>query len=648
MSKVQQIDKALGRYYKNLGVDNYFNEDGIGKFQAWCDDNGFDDEGVNDEFNENPSDCTIIDFDENFPLRNKTNDETETAQQIINIIQQCYNDASAFSSKFTKIFPQMSKNFFDIDSTKDIEEVKQIYSNQCAAIFDTQMLYDRDILKLIAVGLKHDISYLQHLADMYSRDRILYDIQNKIYKNKKVGQYPPLSENIWSAQGNSKFFDSIRNTNNKQHAISTLSAITSFYKRLVPKLLLNESTRIQDLIAPTAKYITSAVLWISRLAQNNIDTVDGNNCPFQIDVCIGYKKVIGSNIYVGATIYDQQEEQKEKEPSFFDCIGNIEDKLKKNNLYYYTQIVDESKQKFGIGSSQRVFQKVFDRYQRGLKRDNYPHKRRFVVFIDRRYVGTGKPDTITMFEPPYNCKCVPDECESMWYLSASRSCIIPNMEYNGDVLDAVNAVSYKIIEQIKNQDLKNGHKKENVKYSVTFVAVTEKKVMNNGLCFMLVVQVDRRYYKINVLRTNEPIKYVLEGKCERDNEFKECDLVNLTTKQKLTQQNIKSNDHCKGGLLTLSFHVIQQDEIKIYLYINGQMCRFMPEDIQYILAKFFDPNYDSGRNSGWTECNEVKTLVRTMKEKGKICDVEFDAFYKKYKSDIKNIKQKNDDFLTLK
>eukprot|EP01084_Bolivina_argentea_P314185 544180_1 len=640
MSKVQQIDKALGRYYQTLGADSYFNEDGIGIFQAWCDDNGFDDDAVNDEFNENPSECSIIDFDENFPLQNDTTDETKRAQQIIKIIQQCYNDPNAFTNKLTKIFPPISNTFFDIDEIKDIDQVEQIYSNECAALF--KIFYnDRDILKLIAVGRKHNISYLQHLTDTYSRDRILYDIQNKIYKNKKVGQYPPLSENIWSAQGNSKFFDSIRNTNNKQHAISTLSAITSFYKRLVPKLLLNESTRIQDLIAPTAKYITNAVLWVSRLAHNN--------CPFEVDICIGYRKVVFNNIFVGndlRNIYDNDE-------GFFDCIGNVEQKLKKNNINYCRQIIDayESKEKDAVC----VFQKLFAKFKRDLKIDNYPYKRRFVVFIDRRQVDT---DTMTMFEAPDNCKCIPDQCVSLWYLSASRTCIIPNLEYIGDVLHAVNAVSHKIIEKIQNKErnLKNGLKKANFEYGLSLAAVKEKKVVNNGLRFVLVVQVnDGSYYKINVLRTNEPIKYVLEGECERDNEFKESDEMfnvtdqtQLTMKQKLMNQNIKSNDHCKGGLLTLSFHVIQQDEIKIYLYINGQMCRFMPEDIQYILAKFFDPNYDSGRNSGWTECNEVKTLVRTMKEKGKICDVEFDAFYKKYKSDIKNIKQKNDDFLTLK
>ena len=42
---VEEIDKVLGAYYKHFGKE-YFNDDGIGKFQFYVDDNGFDNDDL--------------------------------------------------------------------------------------------------------------------------------------------------------------------------------------------------------------------------------------------------------------------------------------------------------------------------------------------------------------------------------------------------------------------------------------------------------------------------------------------------------------------------------------------------------------------------------------------------------------------------
>merc|ERR1712130_381260 len=60
------------------------------------------------------------------------------------------------------------------------------------------------------------------------------------------------------------------------------------------------------------------------------------------------------------------------------------------------------------------------------------------------------------------------------------------------------------------------------------------------------------------------------------------------TMKKLKNANIGSYSHCKGGLLTFSFIVKSEDTIKCYLYWNGQMTRFMPENIKFIFSNIFN------------------------------------------------------------
>ena len=35
-----QIDAGLGRYYAKRKVDDYFDKDGVGRFKAFCNENG--------------------------------------------------------------------------------------------------------------------------------------------------------------------------------------------------------------------------------------------------------------------------------------------------------------------------------------------------------------------------------------------------------------------------------------------------------------------------------------------------------------------------------------------------------------------------------------------------------------------------------
>jgi len=116
-------------------------------------------------------------------------------------------------------------------------------------------------------------------------------------------------------------------------------------------------------------------------------------------------------------------------------------------------------------------------------------------------------------------------------------------------------------------------------------------------------------------------------------------------REKMTKSIITSQCPCQGGRMTLSFHVESVDEIRCYLFLNGQSLRFMPEDIILVLPIFFDPKVAIGAtvpNEKWKESKEAKELIELMKPK--LRDVHFSAFLKKntsfpgWRNNLPNVK----------
>eukprot|EP01084_Bolivina_argentea_P107932 192919_1 len=150
-----------------------------------------------------------------------------------------------------------------------------------------------------------------------------------------------------------------------------------------------------------------------------------------------------------------------------------------------------------------------------------------------------KKDTIYVYTPPTNCVNIPRDVCGLWFISASRTSLLPDMKYgNGE------------------QALK--------------------------------------------------------------------DVINLNaTREELLKSNIDSGSHCKAGLLTISFHVKSKDEVKMYLYFNGQMIRFMPKDIKIILPLLFNMEY--GDNNGFIKnTEEVNPIIKNISKV--IKDEYFNAF----------------------
>merc|ERR1740123_3043702 len=101
-------------------------------------------------------------------------------------------------------------------------------------------------------------------------------------------------------------------------------------------------------------------------------------------------------------------------------------------------------------------------------------------------------------------------------------------------------------------------------------------------------------------------------------------------KKKLLNEAVNSLSKCNGAIMTFSFHVAAENEIRCYCYMNGQVIRFMPEDILLLLPVYFDDDF--GSNAKWKDsegkgCKEAMDVVARMEKSLK--DVKFDAFLKK-------------------
>merc|ERR1712154_77209 len=415
------------------------------------------------------------------------------------------------------------------------------------------MKADQSIIKLLCVGHKLNEPYLQFLADMYSRDRLKSDSS--------------LQPADWALKNKHCIELKAMKTESGKPFTETVSAVGSFFHRIVPKLMLNTQTEIIDDIEQTAKYITASVDFVSTIAKQ-----PQLSCPFQAEFVIAFDKAQDCSQPASQGVEpdddddDDEEFENDEKTSFglefFDCFGNIKDRVRSEKLPLTADVIDDHEEKGNNVRTARMFMAPYTKFknteiQKKYKNKNefnaYPRKHRFVSLIDRRKKtesnGTVGQDEILFFEPPNNCNTFPEDAHvPLWYFDSTRTCIIPN-------------IGYEHGKHLKNID---------------------KKAADN----------------------------------------------NLEGQKKALNEPITSQTPCKGAILILSFHVESDNEIRAYLYLNGQITRFLPMDIIDILPRFFDPTYK--KNKDFAKSKLAQDLVDRMMPKLK--DIKFEAFYQEYKN----------------
>eukprot|EP01083_Nonionella_stella_P152364 488298_1 len=87
-----KIDDALEKYYIAMGRTDYKNEDGTGKFYEWMEENGYDDEDIEEQLNEDYD----LDYDDpDFPLSDDIKDDSDRIKAIRDIVRNIVNGQAA-------------------------------------------------------------------------------------------------------------------------------------------------------------------------------------------------------------------------------------------------------------------------------------------------------------------------------------------------------------------------------------------------------------------------------------------------------------------------------------------------------------------------------------------------------------------------
>eukprot|EP01084_Bolivina_argentea_P030064 55749_1 len=129
---IDKIDKALKVYYKQCGTKNYYNSNGDGIFKVFCNDNGFEDDDVKEELEANTGDdCTLTDFDDDFPF-DKTFAKTfanndDKGNEILRILKHIAEYGS-YSSQQSQETPGFDISICANVTQKDIDEAVIKYS----------------------------------------------------------------------------------------------------------------------------------------------------------------------------------------------------------------------------------------------------------------------------------------------------------------------------------------------------------------------------------------------------------------------------------------------------------------------------------------------------------------------------------------
>ena len=86
-----KIDDALGRYYKELGNENYYNSEGEGKFMHFVRKYEYDEAEISDELADgNLEDCSYLEFDDEFPFEYEINTKEEEQEKMFDILKKAY------------------------------------------------------------------------------------------------------------------------------------------------------------------------------------------------------------------------------------------------------------------------------------------------------------------------------------------------------------------------------------------------------------------------------------------------------------------------------------------------------------------------------------------------------------------------------
>merc|ERR1712228_260419 len=330
---------------------------------------------------------------------------------------------------------------------------------------------------------------------------------------------------------------------------------------------------ITDSLAEISRYIASTIAFVQSTAIGYNENIQKLACPFQFDIVFALKGVKKNP--------NKQENDDDDDVDDDDDEQNDDDKKKQdddkqeNDEFY--DVFGDLKKKITSNGLKHIFQEISDEI---LK--NEADYKRYAEVKGARFV---KQPFIDEFSKKYDNKT------QETYPSRYRFCAV--------------------VDRRKPDKNKNILAKDEL---LLFAPSKYEKFPNE--------EQDPLFY-FNASRTCI-IPEQAQDDNERDkdknkdkDEDEEADQI-----EKDVFAAITTLSQCKGAALTLSFHVESEDEIRCYLFLNGQGIRFFPEDIKLLLPQFFDSEYLD--NATFANSEEAESLIDEMNKT--LSDLRFEAF----------------------
>eukprot|EP01084_Bolivina_argentea_P084419 152672_1 len=428
MSLINKIDQALDEYYKQLKRNDYRNDDGIGKFHQYVEDNGFDSDAIKEELHDEES--ILVDFDKDFPCMKAMKNESEKKKEILSILQKAAAGQAIGMSLDVGICSGMTEKEFNEGVAKYTSQMSRISYEESQS---TELKY------FMALGVKCGFPFITYVVDSYTNDKA-----ELFFKNGNATMKP----NEWAAQN--KFMKALKTSKETMHE-RLLKAMQEYSHRLISRLELNPMYVINDKVEQIVKYLTSTSLFINKL----VDSLESNT-SFQIDLVVAVK---GASRNVKTGDDDEKYDEKKQNPNT-KSIGDVAKKLKEFPLIYTNGDIEETKsvdELCGILSQRYDDFKVVLSAQKDKRFDSktYPKNRRFSIFVDRRREN----DQIIYFQPPHNCNTMETDHIPEIGVEFVEQCVIPEKHsqntYTYNNITASDAVNGELITFMFNVEQKN-------------------------------------------------------------------------------------------------------------------------------------------------------------------------------------------------
>eukprot|EP01084_Bolivina_argentea_P292504 502867_1 len=428
-TKVEQICAAIGRYY--LSLDKEYN----GQFSSFCDENALDDDTLQEELQQTPEDCLLVDFDEEFPFE-KPLDENDQAKIIFDLIVKCWEDPQCkFIPKNMDISTMITKGLFQYDQ-KELDDMAAVVKSTCP----TYKIQDECSLTFLLIERKKHFPLLRYMMDAYQIARI----KNGINVEKR--EFTELKKNEWlKKQEVTKLLEKIPvKDNDAAHMLSAAMALLN--KRVCKLMLFSPEIVINESLELTVKYIRSAINEIGRQLKQKSTT------PFQLDFVLVTETTKKSKQMENKDNNDEDEDEdddddekvgdKQGQKNEITSFGNIEDKLKNSKWAFVKQTIknkDFFYDPYCLRETMKVLLQEFIKISKNEYNgtDNYLKQKRLIFVLDRRNQALDESSPIYLSSSP-ETNIIPKDGIYEWHFDATQMHISPQIgalfDCNGSLL----------------------------------------------------------------------------------------------------------------------------------------------------------------------------------------------------------------------